>query len=168
MVMNTPQMSTGASTSVDRIIEASQDWWVKDQSALAFGLENWDDPWDTVADAVGMGFETELPGTTTSSSSTTAMENSGHDFVTGSLAGNHDIGGGAANGAAASTMGLNLNIPMTLPGYDADFLAESQIPSSRGQPTVGLNVGGGNNQGMSRLHSTKRDNRGSFYRDRMG
>lgn len=29
---------------VESLIEESQDWWLKDQSALAVGFNNWDDP----------------------------------------------------------------------------------------------------------------------------
>ena len=42
---------------VDSLVEESQDWWLKDQSALALGFDNWI---DAGTDWAGMGFGSDL------------------------------------------------------------------------------------------------------------
>jgi hypothetical protein len=33
-------------SGVENLVEESQDWWLRDQSALALGMENWGEGWD--------------------------------------------------------------------------------------------------------------------------
>ena len=42
---------------VDSLVEESQDWWLKDQSTLALGFDNWIDPG---ADWAGLGFGSDF------------------------------------------------------------------------------------------------------------
>ncbi|KAL1967889.1 hypothetical protein VTN77DRAFT_2306 [Rasamsonia byssochlamydoides] len=56
-VTGTPPMPIFNSVA-DNVIEESQDWWLRDQSALALGLENWGEGW--VGNLFDMGID-EMP-----------------------------------------------------------------------------------------------------------
>ncbi|KAK2808295.1 hypothetical protein FQN50_004854 [Emmonsiellopsis sp. PD_5] len=121
--MNTPQLSTFG--NMENVVEASQDWWLRDQSALALGLDNWGDPWDNGARAV-----------------TTAMD-FGSSIPTGPIDSNEQLLGSNGQplspGRMAAAMGIN--IPITLPDYDVDFTDDGHVSQS-----------GGVNQQSTRTH----------------
>ncbi|GAD98960.1 C6 transcription factor (NirA), putative [Paecilomyces variotii No. 5] len=48
-IVNTPPMPIF--NGVDSLVEESQDWWLRDQSALALGMENWGEGWETAGQA---------------------------------------------------------------------------------------------------------------------
>ncbi|KAJ9216289.1 transcriptional regulator family: Fungal Specific TF [Paecilomyces variotii] len=61
-IVNTPPMPIF--NGVDSLVEESQDWWLRDQSALALGLENWGEGWETAdqATAFSMGYNPNTTG----------------------------------------------------------------------------------------------------------
>lgn len=102
-----------ALSGVEHLLLGSQDWWVRDQSALALGLDNWDDNWDTPAQNtdVSMGFDPTLPPTTapnTSYTNASQMTQPGDQFP-GSL---------------------DMNVDITIPqsGYGSDYIMAPSNP----------------------------------------
>ncbi|KAL2011566.1 hypothetical protein VTN00DRAFT_4284 [Thermoascus crustaceus] len=59
-MVNTPPMPIF--NHVDNLVEESQDWWMRDQSTLALGLENWGEGWDPVDAGVtfNLGYEADM------------------------------------------------------------------------------------------------------------
>ncbi|KAL1855444.1 hypothetical protein Plec18170_004164 [Paecilomyces lecythidis] len=60
-IVNTPPMPIF--NGVDSLVEESQDWWLRDQSALALGMENWGEGWETAdqAAAFSMSYNPNIP-----------------------------------------------------------------------------------------------------------
>ncbi|EEH49518.2 uncharacterized protein PADG_05597 [Paracoccidioides brasiliensis Pb18] len=116
-VMNTPQPS--ALGGMENLIEASQDWWLKDQNALALGLDNWGDGWDSAARPVGssLDFEPSIPAVALGDTEQ-MIGGSNYNFASGQL--------------PSVNTGMDItNMPLTLPGYDAELTEESQLSQTR-------------------------------------
>lgn len=78
------------------LVEESQDWWLRDQSALALGLENWGEGWDA-ADA-GTSFTL------------------GYEAADISAAAGHALRNDNMSDPSQQQMGMNLGISMPMAG----------------------------------------------------
>ncbi|OAX84326.1 hypothetical protein ACJ72_01296 [Emergomyces africanus] len=115
-IMNAPQLPPLG--GMENLVEASQDWWLKDQNALALGLDNWGESWDNTAGPVcsSMDFERGIPAVALGNNEQ-IIGNSGHSLGHGQLANpNGDMG---------------IEMPLTLPGYDAEYTDESGMSRTR-------------------------------------
>ncbi|KKZ67927.1 hypothetical protein EMCG_06458 [[Emmonsia] crescens] len=115
-IMNAPQLPELG--GIENLVEASQDWWLKDQNALALGLDNWGESWDSTAGPVGtsMDFEPSIPAVALGSNEQ-MIGCSGHSLGTGQLSNAND--------------GMGIEMPLTLPGYDAEYTDESGMSQTR-------------------------------------
>ncbi|PGH02313.1 hypothetical protein GX51_04754 [Blastomyces parvus] len=114
--MNAPQLASVG--GMENLVEASQDWWLRDQNALALGLDNWGESWNNPSGPVctSMDFEHGIPAV--------ALGGSGEQMIGGS---SHNLGPGQLSDVN-DTMGINM--PLTLPGYDAEYTDESVLPQT--------------------------------------
>ncbi|OJD22350.1 hypothetical protein ACJ73_06302 [Blastomyces percursus] len=115
--VNTLQLATVG--GMENLVEASQDWWLKDQNALALGLENWGESWNSPAGAVctSMDFEHTIPAVALGGSSEQMIGSSSHGLGPSQLSDAND------------SMGINM--PLTLPGFDAEYTDESGLSQTR-------------------------------------
>lgn len=94
---------------VDSLIEESQDWWMKDQSALAVGFDNW----NTEAALLGDGFSNGINGMNGVGVGTGVANTVVNAGVNGNAGGSGSVGGsvggnsGAANGLGFMEFGTN-------------------------------------------------------------
>ena len=97
---------------VDSLIEESQDWWLKDQSALAVGFDNWN-KLESEAALLGDGFSNGINGTNgigIGNGVTNAVVSAGVSAgVNGNATGSGSVSGnsGAANGLGFMEFGTN-------------------------------------------------------------
>ncbi|KLJ09729.1 hypothetical protein EMPG_14852 [Blastomyces silverae] len=115
--MNAPQLA--AVGGMENLVEASQDWWLKDQNALALGLDNWGESWNSPAGPVctSMDFEHSIPAV--------ALGGSSEQMIGGS---SHSLGPGQLSDADDS---MGINMPLTLPGFDTEYTDESGLSQTR-------------------------------------
>lgn len=115
--LSIPQLS--ALGGMESLVEASQDWWLKDQNALALGLDNWDESWDNAPGPVctSMGFEASVPAVALGSSNGQIIGSNSHNLGADQLSNAND--------------GMGINMPLTLPGFDAEYTDESGLSQTR-------------------------------------
>ncbi|QSS55325.1 nitrogen assimilation transcription factor nirA [Histoplasma capsulatum var. duboisii H88] len=115
--LSIPQLS--ALGGMESLVEASQDWWLKDQNALALGLGNWGDSWDNAPGPVctSMGFEASVPAVALGSSNGQIIGSNSHNLGADQLSNAND--------------GMGINMPLTLPGYDVEYTDESGLSQTR-------------------------------------
>ncbi|PGG97509.1 hypothetical protein AJ79_09179 [Helicocarpus griseus UAMH5409] len=120
-IINAPQVS--GLGGMENIAEASQDWWLKDQNALALGLDNWGDGWDNIAGHVGtsLDFGSTIPAATIGNNETVIGNNSNNPGPRQVPSGNSGIG-------------MDM---LTLPRYDADYADESGLSQGRASANQG-------------------------------
>lgn len=103
-----------ALSGVEHLLLGSQDWWMKDQSALALGLDNWDGSWDTPSRDVAssMSFDLAMPSTTApnpSFANTPQMTQPSDQYP-------------------AASMNMNVDMPITQSGYGSNYIMASSNP----------------------------------------
>ncbi|KAL1955200.1 hypothetical protein VTO42DRAFT_8912 [Malbranchea cinnamomea] len=107
-----------ALSGVEHLLFGSQDWWMKDQSALALGLDNWDGTWESPARDNGpsVSFDSAMPTTTASGVN---CVNPSHTSQP-----NNQFSGG---------LGMSMEMPITQSGYGNDYIIAPSNP-----PTINL------------------------------